>query len=122
MVAAVYSRFTDYGSAEPIRVLHGAGRARIVLTGELDEASCPELTTAIATIPLDSPVEVDTRGVTFMDSSVVAALARLATESAGPLLFLQPPALVRFLLDVTRVADFVTILDEDPGFPAPEAG
>ena len=91
---------------------------RLVLVGETDASMSRDLARLVRdAVDSDLPVEVDTRGVTFMDSSVVAELARLAHMLNIRPLFVQPPELVRFLLSVTRVDDLVDILDHDPGFP-----
>ena len=105
----------DAGTAS-VMVAHG--RTRLVLSGEIDVALSSELTEAVADAEASrNPVEIDARHVTFMDSSGVALLARLAHRTPGPLTMIKPPDVVRFLLDITRLGDVVTILDEDPGFP-----
>ena len=94
------------------------GRTRLVLSGEIDVALSAELTEAVAEAEASRrPVEIDARHVTFMDSSGVALLARLAHRTPQPLTMIRPPDVVRFLLEITRLGDLVTILEEDPGFP-----
>ena len=63
------------------------------------------------------PVEIDARHVTFMDSSGVSMLARLAHRTPGRLTMIEPPDVVRFLLEVTRIGEVIDVLDTDPGFP-----
>ncbi len=105
----------DSGTAS---VMVAQGRTRLVLSGEIDVALSSELTEAVAEAEASrNRVEIDARHVTFMDSSGVALLARLAHRTPGPLTMIKPPDVVRFLLDITRLGDVVTILDEDPGFP-----
>ncbi|HLV03317.1 STAS domain-containing protein [uncultured Georgenia sp.] len=105
----------DGGTAS---VMVAQGRTRLVLSGEIDVALSSELSEAVAEAEASrNPVEIDARHVTFMDSSGVALLARLAHRTPGPLAIIKPPDVVRFLLDITRLGDVVTILEDDPGFP-----
>lgn len=109
------------GGAEPgsVHVLTGTVRTRVVLAGEVDAELGPALLEAAADASeagLD--VEVDVQHVTFMDSTGVAFLARLAKESAQPVLVLRPNAELRFLLDITAVSALVRISDVDPGADA----
>ena len=93
-------------------------RTRLVLSGEIDVALSAELTEAVAEAEqAGTPVEIDARHVTFMDSSGVALLARLAHRAPGRLTIIQPPDVVRFLLEVTRIGDVVDVVEDDPGFP-----
>nr|WP_239073139.1 STAS domain-containing protein [Sediminihabitans luteus] len=95
----------------------GSARARIVLSGEVDADLAGELTEATAHAEATGlPVEIDAHHVTFMDSSGVAFLARLASRSAHPVRILRAPPTVRFLLDVTRIGELLEIADDDPGF------
>lgn len=98
------------------------GRTRLVLSGEIDVALSSELTEAVAEAEASrQPVEIDARHVSFMDSSGVALLARLAHRTPQPLTMIKPPDVVRFLLEITRLGDVVTIVEEDPGFPEEDA-
>lgn len=111
-------RVSEPGSAY---VMAAPGRCRLVLAGEIDVALGAELSEAVSEAERSgATVEVDARHVTFMDSSGVALLARLAHRSSERLTIIQPPDVVRFLLEITRLGDLTTILDEDPGFPGAE--
>lgn len=100
-----------------VHVLVGAVRTRIVLSGEIDANLSDEFSDAMQDADATGlPVEVDAHHVTFMDSSGVAFLARLATRSPHKVRVLRAPATMRFLLDVTRIGELLEILDEDPGF------
>lgn len=100
-----------------LHVLVGANRTRIVLSGEIDANLAQEFSDAMADAQeIDLPVEVDAHHVTFMDSSGVAFLARLAAQAPQKVRVLRAPQTMRFLLEVTRVGELVEILDEDPGF------
>jgi anti-sigma B factor antagonist len=95
----------------------GRTRTRIVLSGEIDVALSADVQEASADAEAaNRPVEIDARHVTFMDSSGVTLLARLANRTPGRLLVIQPPDVVRFLLDVTKIGDIVDVVDVDPGF------
>lgn len=92
-------------------------RTRIILHGEIDVALSGELTDALHEAEQAGvPVDVDARHVTFMDSSGVSLLARLASHTPGRLRIIRPPEVVRFLLEVTRIGDAVDVVEIDPGF------
>jgi anti-anti-sigma factor len=56
---------------------HAPGRTRVVVSGELDLATVPQLTEAVeGATPPGGTVEVDLRDVEFMDSAGVAAINR----------------------------------------------
>ena len=88
----------------------GAG-ARLVLTGEVDVGMNAELHAAVAELEmLQMPIEVHTRDVTYVDSSVMAVLARLAYRCEQPIRLVDPPALVRYLVLVAELDDVVEIV------------
>lgn len=96
-----------------VHTLLDSERTRLVLSGEIDVALTDELTEAVTEAESAGfPVDVDARHVTFMDSSGIALLARLATRTPGRLTLIQPPDVVRFLLDVTRIGDLVEVVDD----------
>ncbi|WP_226925098.1 STAS domain-containing protein [Georgenia thermotolerans] len=99
-------------------VLQTATRTRLVLGGDVDISLNGTLNDAVElAVQAGRPVDVDTAGVTFIDSAVVAMLARLAYRLPHRLRMLQPPDLVRFLLDVTQLGEIVDIVEEDPTLP-----
>ncbi len=105
-----------------LSVLRAPSRTRLVLAGDVDITLNGTLNDAVElAVQLAQPVEVDARDVTFMDSAVVAMLARLAYRLPHRLQIIQPPDLVRFLLDVTQLGEIVDVLDEDPRFPTSPA-
>ncbi|MDO8150351.1 STAS domain-containing protein [Isoptericola sp. b408] len=94
----------------------GSSRARVVLSGEIDADVSSELGEAISDAEASGlPVEIDAHHVTFMDSSGVAFLARLASRSPHTVRILRAPPTVRFLLEVTRIGELLEIVDDDPG-------
>jgi anti-anti-sigma factor len=109
------------GATEPgsVHVIIGGRKTRVVLTGEIDADLGADLLEASADAEeAGRPVEVDVQHVTFMDSTGVAFLARLASRSPQTLVLIRPPALVRFLIDVTSIRQVLRVVDEDPGVDA----
>jgi len=93
-----------------VAVLMTEGSVRLVLSGPIDQRCAPELDEAVReAVAVGLPVEIDTRNVTFMDSSGVAALAALTRECPLRATFIRPTELVRFLLQVTHLDDSVDI-------------
>jgi anti-anti-sigma factor len=89
--------------------------ARLVLTGEIDVALRAEITELMEeALRTGLRVEVDARGVTFMDSSGVSLIARLATRTPQRLVVVDPPEVVRFLLEVTRIEQLVDVVGPGP--------
>ena len=107
----------ELGDPASVHVIVGATRARVVLSGEIDAEIGSELGEAIADAEQSGlPVEIDAHHVTFMDSSGVAFLARLASRSPHKVRVLRAPPTVRFLLEVTRIGELLDVVDGDPGF------
>lgn len=108
----------DPSLAEPgsVHVLVGSQKIRIVLSGEVDAELGPDLTEAASDAENSGlPIEIDLRQVSFMDSTGVAFLARLASRSQPRVKLIKPPEVVLFLLSVTRIGDILDVVDEDPG-------
>src|SRR5690606_39384061 len=96
-------------------------RARGVLSGEVDADAGGGLQEATAAAGESGlPVEIDAHHVTFMDSSGVAFLARLASRGPHRVRVLRAPPTVRFLLEVTRIGELRDIVDVAPGFDLDE--
>ncbi|ROR72570.1 STAS domain-containing protein [Bogoriella caseilytica] len=109
---------TTAAESGSVHLIVSAERTRMVLSGEIDVALTDELSEAVDDAERASlPVEVDARHVSFMDSSGISMLARLARRVPGRLAVIEPPEVVRFLLEVTKIADVVDIVEADPGFP-----
>lgn len=96
-----------------------ADAALIVVSGELDIASAPELEQALDQIRPESTtlVIVDLRGLEFMDSTglsiIVRAHQRLSEHNCELTLIKGPPQVQR-LLDLTGLADRLRLVSE-PG-------
>jgi len=95
-----------------VHVTVDAEHTRIVLSGEVDAELSLNLRAASAEAErAHLPIEVDAHDVTFMDSSGVAFLARLATRSASRVRLVGVPTTIRFLLEVTRIGDVLDVAD-----------
>lgn len=92
-------------------VVHG--RSHLTVRGDLDAMSAPDLHAALAACT-EGDVEVDMAGVTFIDSSGLAAVieAHLRLRPSGRrLTIVDRSPVVRRLLDLSGVS---TQLDLDP--------
>lgn len=112
-------------AAEPasVHVIVMKDRTRIVVSGEIDADLGPDLQEAAADAEATGlPIEVDAQHVTFMDSSGIAFLARLASRSSDRVRVLRAPDPVRFLLEVTKIGELLDLVDDPeparPGAPA----
>lgn len=103
-------------SSEPasVHVIVQGARTRIVLSGEVDADLAPDLQEATADAEATGlPIDIDAQHVTFMDSSGIAFLARIATRSSERVRVIRAPETVRFLLQVTRIGELLDLV-EDP--------
>ena len=95
-----------------VHVLIDPDRVRVVLTGEIDASTSPDLTLAATeALATGSRIEIDCRYVTFIDSTGVAFLARLAARSSWRVQLLHPPAMIRFLLETVRISELLDIVE-----------
>lgn len=93
-----------------VRLEEHADALRIVLSGEIDaEAEATLAQAGDQALAARLPIEVDSRAVSFMDSTGVSFLALLASRSARPVTLLDPPEIVRFLVDTTGITPLVRI-------------
>lgn len=107
---------SDTSASGTAAVLSSGTRVRIALAGELDLACRPAVEEACRdALSHGLPVDLDVRDVTFIDSSILTLVFKLAVSS--PLRVVGPNELVRFLFDVTGLSSRVEMLDEDPGPP-----
>jgi anti-sigma B factor antagonist len=106
-----------------VQVIVQAQRTRIVLSGEIDADLGPDLQEATSDAEATGlPIDIDTRHVTFMDSSGIAFLARIATRSGTRTRVIHPPETVRFLLEVTRIGELLEVVTEDDDDDTPDHG
>jgi anti-anti-sigma factor len=102
-----------------------AGRAVVItLDGELDLAGVPALEQELARLDADPPeaVVVDLRGVEFMDSSGLRALAThaLAAQEHGRRFALVPGAAqVMRVFDITRMRHRLDFVDDPEAVTEP---
>lgn len=95
-----------------VHTLLESDRTRVVLSGEVDVALNTDFTDAVAAAEAAGlPTEVDARHVTFIDSSGMALLARLASRTPGKTVLIEPPEVLRFLLTVTKIGELVEVVD-----------
>jgi anti-sigma B factor antagonist len=78
------------------------------LAGELDLASLPDIRTGLDNLLSrpSQPLQIDLTDLTFLDSSGVAVLIRLANHFV-PVQTVQATAAVRRVLDVLGLADWL---------------
>lgn len=97
----------DVGS---VRVVVGTAYTLVILEGEIDAQLAPMLDDAVQQAQLAGlPVRVDACGVTFVDSTGITALARLAVHTPGQLVLEGAPEALEFLLHVTSLADMIDV-------------
>ena len=108
-------------TSEPasVHVIVEKDRTCIVLSGEVDADLALELREATADAEATGlPIEIDAHHVTFMDSSGIAFLARIATRSTERVRVVRAPETVRFLLEVTRIGELLDVVPDEPAAPA----
>lgn len=94
-----------------IEVVNGGASAVVIVRGEIDVATSPELDNVVADLT-DGEIVIDLSGVTFMGSIGLASLLRAsqhATEHGGHLVLRSPSRPVRDLLEMTHLLDRFTI-------------
>lgn len=113
-------------AAEPasVHVIVEQGRTVVVLSGEVDADLAADLADATTDAEAaNQPIDIDAQHVTFIDSSGIAFLARIATRVQQPVRVLHAPDSVRFLLEVTRIRELLEVVDEPEDEPEdPAAG
>ena len=84
----------------------------MVLSGEVDADLAADLAEATADAEAAGlPIDIDAQHVTFMDSSGIAFLARIASRGPRPVRILRAPETVRFLLEVTRIGELLELVE-----------
>src|ERR1041385_8567280 len=83
---------------------------RVVLAGELDIGSAPEVEEVLRKVESDgvSTLTIDLRGLTFMDSTglrMLVAAHKRAQDAARVLRIIRGPAPVQRILDLTGLGD-----------------
>jgi anti-anti-sigma factor len=93
-----------------------AGHSVLVVDGELDLATAPQLTsTAMALVDAGAgDVIVDARQLSFCDSSGLTAFVRIANRlepSAGRLAIVGPQSIVRRVLEISGLVETFVVVD-----------
>lgn len=89
------------------------------VTGEIDAWTCETLATAFAEVPsgLGSRIELDLEGVSFIDSTGLGVLLRLAEQVAaagGTVVIRNPARAVRRLLAITELESMFGLNGSNP--------
>lgn len=104
----------DAGEPGSVHVIRAEDRTRIVLSGEVDADLGADLAQAGDDAEAAGlPIDIDAHHVTFMDSSGVAFLARLAQRTEHRIRLINVPPTVQFLLEITRIGELLDVV-EDP--------
>ncbi len=116
--AAAPARRREPGS---VSVLLDDDRTLVVLAGDVDATLAADLVEAATEVrETGRAVRVDTRHVTFMDSTGVSFMARVAVAGVGRPVLLDPPDHVRFLLEITAIGALVDLEEPAVGASTPE--
>jgi len=105
----------------PLRVRHDvdpSGSVRMILTGEIDVSSVDLLARGLAAVPATDSLVIDLAGVTFLDSTGLAALVvahRRAAAAGRTLAVVNARGIVRRVLDITGM--FPILAGRDPTPP-----
>ena len=86
----------------------------VVVDGDIDAHSCPELTAALDPLPGTGEVRIDLSAVGFMDSSGLRALIgahQLAEAADRRLVIAQPSSAVQRLIEISGLGDHLHISD-----------
>jgi anti-anti-sigma factor len=93
-----------------------AGHSVLVVDGELDLATAPQLTsTAMALVDAGaSDLIIDAQRLTFCDSSGLTAFVRIANRlepSSGRVAIVGPQAIVRRVLEISGLVETLVVVD-----------
>jgi anti-sigma B factor antagonist len=107
-----------------VRTEHVGPNVRLVVEGELDIATLPVLTDAVAAVR-DEALEhlvVDLRELTFLDSMSIEYLLRLhakLADTGAELVIVRGPRGVDRLFELMELGQVLTIVDELPDYARP---
>ena len=106
--------------SSPIRIdtVSNPPHAVVLIRGEIDAATGPQLRTTIDELPPTvTMVELDLTEVTFVDSTglgVIAGLVNRLQPVGGRITVRNPSSMVVRLLTVTDLFQYITIIDDRP--------
>lgn len=89
---------------------------RLVVDGDIDAHTCPDLAAHLDPLTGDGDVQVDLAGVDFMDSSglrVIIGAHQRAAEADRKLIIERPGRAVRRILEISGLIDHLHIVDAD---------
>jgi anti-sigma B factor antagonist len=96
-----------------------AARRTVLVAGEVDLSSVERLVRAADRLPGDGPIRIDLRGVSFIDSTGIRGLVRIASERSEVVL-VAPSRSVRRVLDLLRLEVSIPLrVDDDPPLEEP---
>lgn len=90
-------------------------RDRLVVVGDLDAHSCPELAAHLDPLPGAGDLHLDLAGVAFMDSSglrVIIGAHQRATEADRTLVIERPSKSVHRILEISGLIEHLHIVDD----------
>jgi RND superfamily putative drug exporter len=105
------------GSQLTVTIERHGGLAKIAIAGDLDLTSVDGFAAGLAEIEAERPdvLEIDLRGLTFMDSTGLAQLFaanRRAREQGRRVVILKGPGPIDRVLDIAKVEDAIDIVTE----------
>lgn len=87
-------------------------QAYVTFNGDIDSTVVGAFREVAISLPPDLELVVlDAKAVSFIDSYAVRVLTDLANKFSGRVVVLNPPPTLKFLLEITTLADLVTIQD-----------
>jgi anti-anti-sigma factor len=99
-----------------IETVHWNGAGRVALIGEIDISNVADAETTLCDLASrETAVILDLVGLSYLDSQGIGMLFRLAKRvglNGGTLTLANPRGIVRRVLEITNVADVVTVTDD----------
>lgn len=98
-----------------VAVERSDGVARVLLTGELDLATVPELEAGLPAPSSGETLVLDLRKLAFIDSAGIRVLIRLdldSRERSWTLIVVRARPSVQRVLDLVRLGDRIRLVDE----------
>lgn len=89
---------------------------RLVVAGDIDAHSCPDLAAHLDPLPVTGDVHLDVSGVDFMDSSglrVIIGAHQRATEAGHKLLIERPSKAVLRIIEISGLIDHLHVVVAD---------
>jgi anti-anti-sigma factor len=103
-----------------VEVVEGDGAVWLRITGDLDDATTPELVAIAAAAGPAERLVLDLTPCTFLDSGGIRGLVAVdqARSSSGTVVVLSPPdGPCRLVLDIVGLADTIAVVDHPEQVP-----